>query len=364
MTLPGYKHFASNSLLRRLTIIGLMAITCMLCAEAKINLALDSVAEWGRFPRFCVNTYRWGDRFFNTYDSAYVEGTGYKFNVKARSELWLDSYFFRMDDGYRMDFASPSDISGGFYLTYLAVSLGYDWNLNRLFGDSRTKRNKFNFKFNCALLSAEFYWITNDVGTHLRRYGTSGAMVSTNVPFNGINTSTFGLDAYYFFNNKRYSRAAAFTYSKNQKISQGSWFAGFSYWRQNFTFDFSSLPPNILGAIPSDWAANNYIFDTVSNNYTLRGGYGYNWVFARHWLLGVSESPSVGIRHGRTNGGTAKNTFSLYNRFQTSIVWSNRAWFAGLSGSAETGLVTDKTRALINGVYAFELSAGYRFNIW
>lgn len=27
------------------------------------SLALDSVAEWGKFPRFCVNVYRWGDRF-------------------------------------------------------------------------------------------------------------------------------------------------------------------------------------------------------------------------------------------------------------------------------------------------------------
>jgi hypothetical protein len=35
-----------------------------------ISLALDSVATWGKFPRFVVNTYRWGDKFFNGYDAA------------------------------------------------------------------------------------------------------------------------------------------------------------------------------------------------------------------------------------------------------------------------------------------------------
>ncbi len=38
-----------------------------------LSLALDSIREWGKFPNFCVDVYRWGDRFFNTYDSAYVD---------------------------------------------------------------------------------------------------------------------------------------------------------------------------------------------------------------------------------------------------------------------------------------------------
>ena len=37
-------------------------------ADAKPFLNLDSIAAWGKFPRFCINTYRWGDRFFNGYD--------------------------------------------------------------------------------------------------------------------------------------------------------------------------------------------------------------------------------------------------------------------------------------------------------
>ncbi len=49
-----------------------------------LSLSLDSIAQWGKFPRFCVNTYRWGDSFFNGYDSTYVQGSGKRWNVKTR----------------------------------------------------------------------------------------------------------------------------------------------------------------------------------------------------------------------------------------------------------------------------------------
>lgn len=41
----------------------LMVLTAMVCVAVPgkaLSFALDSVAEWGKFPRFCVNTYRWG----------------------------------------------------------------------------------------------------------------------------------------------------------------------------------------------------------------------------------------------------------------------------------------------------------------
>ena len=40
------------------------------------SLDLDSIAAWGKFPNFCIKTYRWGDKFFNSYDSLYVIGSG------------------------------------------------------------------------------------------------------------------------------------------------------------------------------------------------------------------------------------------------------------------------------------------------
>lgn len=329
-----------------------------------LSFNLDSIAEWGKFPRFCVNTYRWGDKFFNTYDSAYVEGTGYKFNIKAKSELWKDSYIFSLPDNFGLRMDSELNVSGGFYITYLALSLGYDFNIGKWFNVGNTSRHKLNFKFNCALLTGEFYWVTNDVGTKILSYGTKGHEIKANIPFTGINTSIFGCDAYYFFNNKRYSRAAAFNYSKVQKRSQGSWFLGFSYWAQKFDFSFGELPEDILHHLPKDWADNDYNFHMSNNNYAIRGGFAYNWVFHKHWVAGIIESPVVGFKHGRVNYGERRVTPAIYNRAQASVVWTNDHWFGGMIASADTGLFYDKKQMLINSVYSFEFSLGYRFNLW
>ena len=351
---------------RFLTVMTIVVTAMVACAPRAhgLSLALDSIATWGKFPRFCVNTYRWGDKFFNTYDSTYVQGTGYKFNVKFKTDTWLDNYIFEMPDDYTMHMRSDFCTSAGVWATYLALSAGYDINVSKYIGGSETSRKRYNFVFNCALLSANFYWITNDVGTTITTFGPRGHTENLNIRFEGINTSIFGLDAYYHFNNKRYSRAAAFNYSKIQKRSQGSWFLGFSYWQQDFTFDFKDLPASVVEKLPPEWAEYEYVYHSNSHNYSLRGGYSYNWVFAPHWLLGVSESPILGYKKGTLTGDSAKFSLSLYNRFQLSVIWNNKRWFAGIIGAAENGLFFAKKNTLMTGIFSFEASCGFRFNIW
>lgn len=346
------------------TLILSLAMLLAPSAAMGLSLDLDSIAAWGKFPRFCVNTYRWGDKFFNGYDSTYVEGTGYKFNVKLKNETWLDNYIFQLPDNYRITMASELNTSAGLYLSYLAVSLGYDINIGKLFGGASTMRKKFNFGFNCALFAAELYWITNNVGTTITSYGYRGDRKNVSIPFKGIDTNIFGVDAYYFLNHKKYSRAAAFNLSKIQKRSQGSWFIGLSYWTQTFDFDFNQAPEYIREDLPEHWKENGYQYNINNHNYSLRAGYGYNWVFHKHWVMGVSESPLIGIKHGTVNGEAPRVSVSLYNRIQASVAWNNRAWFAGVIFSGEFGWYLDHRQSLINGLFNAQAIVGYRFNLW
>lgn len=349
---------------KRIFMLLVLAVLTIGQEAGALSLALDSIAEWGRFPRFCVNTYRWGDKFFNTYDTAYVEGTGYKFNVKAKSDMWADTYIFELPNDYTMYMRSDMCTSLGAYVTYLALSVGYDLNVSQYINGSTTSRKRFGFKFNCALLSADFYWISNDVGTTITRFGRRGEMHHYDLRFTGINTRIFGVDAYYHFNNKRYSRAAAFNYSKIQKRSQGSFYLGFSYWEHDFSFDFSKLPDDFREHLPESWAGNHYLYTNRSKNYSVRVGYGYNWVFHKHWLLGVSESPILGLKTGSYNGKSYSAKVSLYNRGQLSLIWNNKRWFAGAIFSIETGLFFNKENSLLSNIASGELSLGYRFNLW
>lgn len=348
--------------------VALLLIVCAAFIYAErghgFSLALDSVRTWGKFPNFCVDVYKWGDRFFNTYDTAYVEGTGYKFNVKNRTETWADLYDFSLPNHYELSMRSDQCTSTGFYLTYLAVSLGYDLNVSKWFGNSEPARKRFSFSFNCALFSADLYWISNRVSTRIREFGR-GDIQHMNLRFRGIDTSIFGLNVIYYLNNKKYSRAAAFNYSKVQKKNQGSFFVGFNYWKQDFTFDFNQLPDNIKQELPETWAENAYIYHAYNQNYSAVIGYGYNWVFSRHWLLGVSESPVIGVKYGYLNHPEDnKVTFSLYNIARLGVSWTNHRWFAGATMKIENSLVYDKDHSSLNTVINVEASVGIRFNLW
>ncbi len=344
----------------RIIVISLMLLASSLHVKA-VSFALDSIAEWGRFPHFCVDVYRWGDKFFNSYDSLYVVGTGYKFNVKLKSQSWTDYYNFNLPN--EMDMMMTSDASNtiGAYVTYLAVSAGYDININKLGGAERT-RSRFNFGFNCSLLAVEWSYVSNDVGTTIKRIGERGTHAHTDIPFDGINNSEWALETYYFFNHKKYSQAAAFNFSKIQRRSQGSLYAGISIYAQDYDFDFSSLNEDMLSLLPDYWP--NYHYKVKTHNYGLRVGYGYNWVVGRNWIVCGSFSPTIGVRKGYINSETEKTTFSLYDRIKASAVWNHDHWFIGVVGKADISLVSERKTMFVGANISLSAAVGYRFNLW
>lgn len=327
-----------------------------------ISFDLDSIATWGRFPRFCVNTYRWGDKFFNSYNPDYVVGTGKRFNIKAKTNLVTDFYNFMFEDENRtrMMMVSNPAYTAGLYLTYMAVSIGYDINMGKFFGGGPI-RNTFNFQFNCSLFAADLYLTSNDIGSTITRFGPKGHSSHTDIEFHGINNKSWGLDTYYFFNHKNYSQAAAFAFSKIQVKSAGSFYAGISISETKYDFDFNVLPEEMRNSLPlKDY---DYYYRADTRNYALRLGYGYNWVFHKGWTFAISESPNIGFRKGWVlNPADTKTTFSLYNHLTASIVYNHNEWFVGAIGKLENGLVYNKEHTMIGSIFNFEACVGYRFD--
>ena len=324
------------------------------------SLDLDSIAAWGKFPRFCVNVYQWGDRFFNTYDTTYVVGTGKRFNIKGRAEAWTDYYGFILDNRASFSMISDPSITAGLHLTYMAVSSGYDYDFKQI----KNSRRRFYFDFSCALLAADLYFISNDADTRIIKFESpSGNVIYPRIDFSGIKTSIWGLDAYYFFNHKRYSHGAAFSFSKIQRKSAGSPFAGFAFYSEDFNFDFTSAPDYIKAELPDDWP--DYRFEAVNKNYAFRIGYAYNWALPHNWTICFSEAPTIGFKHGYINyQRDTKYSFSLSNFARASVVYNYRNMFIGLIGSLDAGLIRDNKHSFLNMVWSANASIGYRFNLW
>lgn len=339
----------------------LLFLVCIapVCKSGAVSFSLDSIAAWGRFPKFCVDTYRWGDKFFNSYDSTYVVGTGTKFNVKLTTDSWLNNYHFVLPDLQKIDMMSDPSTSAGVYLTYLAVSAGYDINVSNLFGGVKNARSRYRFAFDCSLLSFEFHWENNDVGTRIRRFGPYGHL---NIPFDGIHIYSWGIDTYYFFNHKRYSQAAAFNFSKIQRRSEGSFFAGISVLALNYDFNFAGVDPRLLDVIPDDWP--DYHFRTATHNYGIRFGYGYNWVPGKNWTICGSISPTVGFKRGYINSGTHQYAFSTYGRVKLSAVWNHGRVFIGAVAQSDMSLIRHNSTTFYGGDNSVAGAVGYRFNLW
>lgn len=327
------------------------------------SLKLDSVATWGKFPRFCVNVYRWGDKFFNSYDSTYVVGTGKKFNVRLKSESWLDYYMFDLSNGSKIRMVSNPSTSLGASLTYLAVSAGYDVNISNWFNEKEDVRKKLNFGFNCALFAADFSYSNNDVSTKIKKFGPKKENNNLNLLFQGINAESYNLDVYYFFNHKRYSQGASFNFSKFQRRSAGSMIAGVAISLQNVDFDFETLPSELKKYLPDNWPS--YHYKLKSNNYTVMVGYGYNWVLGRHWLIAGTIAPAFGFRYGFENyPEKSRYGFSLLGRAKMSVVYNHKDYFIGLIGRGNLNLYADKNYVFANSIMSLDAAMGFRFNLW
>lgn len=325
--------------------------------RGKLNIN-DPDVIYPPFLKFCLDVYKWGDRFFNSYDPEYVVGTGKRWKARVVNDNWADSYLMNFPN--KMDLVMSSDVYAniGAYIQYMAVSLGYSWDINTVFRGRPLDHKKWEFGFNCALFDIALYYQENDGGTNLRKFGEYNGRHYFKKPFTGVNLWTAGIDAIYFFNHKRYSHGAAYNFSKFQKRSQGSWIIGFFHTNLKVNFDFNQLPTELLPylTVPAD----NYVFHY--NSYSLTAGYGYNWVIKPKLLFNVTILPSFGITHcyeDSLEGAkympavdlSARNslTYNLGNFFFSAIYRQKSHWYK--SG----------TYSLVSSVHNFSANIGFRF---
>ena len=134
------------------------------------------------------------------------------------------------------------------------------------------------------------------------------------------------LAAYYAFNHRRFSYPAAFTQSYIQRRSAGSWLAGISYQggRIETSDELKIRNPN----------APDVSIDV--GHVGIGGGYGYNWVLGKKWLLHFSMLPTFVVynRNKMTVNGERKEAqhmrFNMIFNERAAIVYNfSPRYFAG-----------------------------------
>lgn len=318
----------------------------------------DKNVQYPKFIKFCVDTYNWGDRTFNSYDSAYVVGTGKRWKLFGISDNWLNSYAMHFRKGSDINMMSNLSCNLGGEIAYMAVSAAYMIDLDHLIGNKPVTHKKFDLSFTCALFAGNFSYSRNNGTTQIKKFGDyrDGKWISHK--FDGLTLESYELDVYYFLNNKKYSQGAAYCFSKIQKRSAGSAIFGITMSSQDVNIDFTDLPAEMLAQLPDNVRQYRFRY----NDYCFLLGYGYNWVLPHHFLLNFSGMPSVGLRHTLQNSLQGRdNLVSLNLIANTSLIYNKRNFFAGFFGKFNGHFYISKKCNFFNSVEVFNISTGIRF---
>lgn len=330
-----------------------------LLKEHKLSMQ-DTTVVWPKFLQFCVNVYNWGDRTFNSYDPEYVIGTGKRWKVRLVSDNWLDTYALRLPQGIRTTMSSDVYANLGAYIQYMAVSIGSSYDIEKLFKKKEPSHKKYEFGFICALFNAELYYHENRGGVNIRRWDNekeNNKLMKEYFP--GVSMYTLGFDAYYFFNNKKYSQGAAYNFAKYQLKSQGSFMAGISITNQKLNFDFSKLPDNLKEKLPEADVTKYYFH---YNSYAILGGYGYNWVIVPKLLFNATIMPSIGFSHYYEDSLEGnKYLLSLNIQGKISLTYNLGNYFFGLFGNMKGHYYKQGSMSLFSSIENFSAYVGLRF---
>lgn len=318
----------------------------------------DSTIDYPRFLGFCVGVYNWANHAFNYYEPEYVQGTGKRWKARLVNDNWLDSYAMDFKGDVPIWMLSVPYCQVGFYLQYMAVSLGYNLDVSNVIGNKPLLHKRLELGFTCARFTVEGYYNENTGGTYLRRFGdyNNGHIFKMHIP--GVSFTSYGINAYYFFNHTRYSQGCVYSFSNLQKRSAGSFIAGFSVSNHDIDIDFSTLPQEMLEYLHDN--DTRYSFDY--NDYSLIAGYGYNLVFGKGFVFNVTAAPSLSIKHSKRGSSSGRhNTLSLNILGRIGLVYNVNEFFFGVSGKMDGHWFRGRTYNFFNSVESLSASVGVRF---
>jgi len=199
-------------------------------------------------------------------------------------------------------------------VSYLGFTLSLALNPAQMTG----KYRDYELNLNCYGRRFGFDVIYQDAKNFTGWHDQEG-MERIELPADILSVKTLNVNAFYVFNNHRFSYPAAFSQSYIQRRSAGSFLLAVSGQGQQATLD---------------WDQQTKLKMT---NLGIGGGYGYNYVPGKGWLLHISALPTF-IVYSHTSMTFGDTRVPLHYHFPEAIItgrgavvyqWSNK--FLGMS---------------------------------
>ena len=323
-------------------------IVVMLATASKVCAGDSIVHHKQQFFKSLINKAYKIVKAFNDTDDDYIEPQHYNFAVMIQNTNTFEIYDLGFDKGQTIKFSSEPSVKLGPYFGWRWFFLGYTFDVKKM--NISDGKKEFDLSLYSSLIGIDLFYrksgkscridkisLNNDIDTKALR----------NINFSGLESSVKGFNIYYIFNHKKFSYPAAFSQSTCQKRSCGSPIAGIGYTQHSLSLDYHKLADVIQEHLPDKVVELDESFKFKKIKYTdfsVSGGYAYNWVFAKNFLFCASLSAALAYNH--STGDVVKSddkyrNFSLSNfnldgigRF--GLVWNNTKWYCGVSSIFHT----------------------------
>lgn len=325
--------------------------------RGKLSLR-DPYIHWPRGTNWLINVIRSVDHVFNAQDTTYITGTGYRFKAYLTTENWFDSYAMRLGKGLPMTLRSDLTSTLGLYVNAVGISLGYSVDMTHTFAGRKQVCKKWELGADTELFTINFHRYSNNYGSFVRSFGNVNYGHPIHMEMAGMRMKNIGADLYFYINNKRYSRAAAYSFSKIQKKSAGSIIVGLQYTNLDLNIDLSTLPSALKPMLPD--IPQTYRFHY--SDYAFIVGYGYNFALGKNFLLNLTGTPSIGWNtcYPDSSEGSG-NLVSLNVKGSFSLVWNSGRFFAGIKGRADGHWYRSFKYSVFDSLLTFTGQFGVRF---
>ena len=276
------------------------------------------------------------ERYYQTpYDTNYVVRPEGRLTLKVRLNQSGNDFHARgtVNDVYsRADLKTSHKTTFAVAAIYRGLSAGFAINPAKLGGFYKDYEMNLNYFSSRLSLDASYQRSTTLAGD-IERGDNDSRLESGDVKLKVLNVV-----GYYVFNNRRFSYPAAFTQSYIQRRSAGSWLTGFSY--QGGSIETTDA---LKARNPDAPDTRIYI-----GHFGIGGGYGYNWVLGKKWLLHFSMLPTFVVynRNNLTVNGERRKA----QRTRFNMIFNERAaivrnfsshYFAGITLTMNNSVFDD-----------------------
>jgi len=256
---------------------------------------LEKMREYGNFFVRFIDA-------FDEIDSSYVERIGYNFTAMLQGTTNFEFYSLGTRDyANSLSFAQHPDFRIGPYFGWRWLFFGYTFDVSNLGARNVKRGSKFEFSIYTSMLDVDLIYRKTGSDFYIRKIRGIGdeALQYEGQDSRFIDASVIGANIFYNINHRKFSSPAVFSQSTIQRRSAGSWQVGASVTHHDVHYHYSELPE----ALFVETSVDNQ-FRSLERlkyiDYSLTGGYAYNWVFSRGWCLGVSATPAIGYKRTST----------------------------------------------------------------